>query len=372
MSGTRSERSVYGGSPETVRRSTRGRRSDPSFVAVVAGLLVAAVLGTTGPAAAQPRRVAGVSVMVTNVQPSGGGRTADFDVQLTTLSSDTEGCSCFPGLRGRAHAAKRAGALAGAPEALASPPIGHLGDYVTTGAFSSTYTYGPYSGTTTTRTAPHNAGTNRYISTYTYSTIVRYDLRYHVVGDGAVPAIDFGDGQTVPATTLPTLATSTTTVGGAVRRVFRGSFTHMYADQTMPHTIRVASAPNPTGGTPFTGQSLTAAAYPFHASTQVQTHFTASIRSTYGYRTIYHSSGSNSTTVNTRGPYANGPSPVFTTSNSYSNSGTFGTTGYPAQLVNTARVPGLAVIQVPAASSWGLLLLVGLLALTGAVLILRG
>jgi len=161
-------------------------------------------------------------------------------------------------------------------------------------------------------------------------------------------------------------------VGGAVRRVFKGSFSHMYADRTSLRTIRVASAPNPiTTGTPFTGQILTAAAYPFPYSTQSQTHFTVSVRSIYSYLTIYHSPGSGSNTVSVRGPYVFGPSPVFTTGGPFSTAGTKDVTGYPAQLVNTAQVAGLAAIEVPAASRWGLLLLAGLLAVTGALLLLR-
>jgi|GEM_PF-3365391 len=345
------------------------QRAERRLVGAAVLLVLVALIGMAGPAAAQPRRVAGVSVMVTDVQPAVGGRTVDFDVQLTTLSPQSTDCSeCgppIPGLR------KRAAVVTGAPAPLASPPIGHLGDYVTTGTYNTTYTYGPYTYSTLTGTAPYNGGTNRYFSTYRYYTTLHYSSQYHVVGDGALPGIDYGDGQTVPATTLPTLVTSTTTVGGAVRRVFRGSFTHMYSDPSTPHTIRVASAPNPTGGTPFTGTSLTAAVYPFHASTQVTAHFGVSYRGTYGYRTVYHSPGSSSTTVNVRGPYTYGPSPVFSVNPTFSDSTTFTATGYPAQLVNSALVPGLSLLQIPTLSGWGLLLLAGLLASAGVLVLLR-
>lgn len=316
-----------------------------SLAAAAAALAVAAPVHAQG-------RVSGISVMVTDVRPSGAGREVDFDVQLTTTRA--EGCCATPYL-------------------LGSPNAGYLGDVSFSTTFSGTETYGPFSTSTFSSTTPYNAGTLIYGGSYFYYSTVRGNATLRFLADGAMPGIDYGDGQTVPAATLPTLASSTTTSGGGLRRVFRGSFTHMYGDAATPHTLRVASAccPTTTAEPPHTGQIATAAAYPLRLAFELAASITASYRGVSSYRTIYHSPGSETTPYgsgsSTFGPY---PFSTYVTSLTYAT--TLTTLGAPVQLFNTAQVAALAsIVEVPTASTWGLLALAGLLAGAGALLLRR-
>lgn len=314
----------------------------------------AAVLALAAPAAAQGR-VSGISVMVTDVRPNGTGREVDFDVQLTT----TRGEGCCP-----------------TPYFFGSPDGGYLGDVSFATTFTGTETYGPFSTSTFSSTTPYGGGTLIYRGTYFYYSTVRGNATLRLVADGAMPAIDYGDGQTVPAATLPTLASSATTSGGGVRRVFRGSFTHMYGDRTTPHTLRVASACCPgttTSEPPHTGEIATAAAYPMRIAFELAASITGSYRGVSSYRTLYHSPGSETTVLASTGPVTGiGPYSFTSYVTSTATSTTLSTLGFPVQLFNTAQIAALSITEIPTASTWSLLALAGLLAGAGALLLRRG
>jgi hypothetical protein len=318
------------------------------------------LVAAAAPSWGQPGRVSGISVMITDATVVGPGREVDFDVTLTTSGT---ACGCLPTT------------TFPLPYFSFPPPThGHLGDYALSTGFSGTLTSGPYTTTSLTSTTPGSgspAGTSNFYRTYSYTTILRGQFAFQVNFDGAAPAIDYGDGATVPAATLPTVVDSSTTVGGNVRRVFRGSFTHMYADLS-PHTIRVASACCPSGNT-VTGTPITAAAYPMVIDLAAYLEYTVSYQGREFYRTVYHQPSSTRSTVNSGGPSSSyGPSPAFSTSTSYYTSTTLTTTGSPVQLVNSALVAAPAVIEIPTVGTWGLLGLAGLLALAALRLLVRG
>ena len=94
---------------------------------------------------------------------------------------------------------------------------------------------------------------------YTYAFSTLFIGANTFFGSPLVPAIDWGDGSTVPAfgygpsTGIPQVATSTV-INGINVDVYRGSFSHTYPD-TSPYTITVFSTVNP--GTPYsTGYQL--------------------------------------------------------------------------------------------------------------------
>ena len=90
---------------------------------------------------------------------------------------------------------------------------------------------------------------------YPYSTLFIGVATFF--GAPIVPAIDWGDGSTVPfagygtGTGIPIVATSTV-INGLNVNAYRGSFAHTYADNT-PRTITVNSTVNPgtVGGTSY-------------------------------------------------------------------------------------------------------------------------
>jgi hypothetical protein len=289
---------------------------------------------------AQPRRVAGVSVTVGDVRSGPTGRQeADLTVQVTTIRSTTgTGMIGGPGLEGEGvHKTHYAYG-------------GQLGD------LRVTYLYGPYTTTLYPAVYTINIPPTQLIFNFNVSGTIQYSYFYRTTVDGGLPAIDYGDGVTVPATTVP-MVSSATTGGGGIRRVFRGTFTHTYATPG-DYTVRVASACCPgTGTTPDTGSAVTFGAYPGVLSYLYAFNVNYNVTGSSSFRVI------NSTvpSTNTYGPYAVSPG-TYTYTSAFTTP--LSTLGRPAQMVNSATVPGLAVMEVPI-SSGGLLFLASLLALAG-------
>ncbi len=235
---------------------------------------------------------------------------------------------------------------------------GQLGD------LRATYAYGPYFVTVSPYTfSTFNPPTQR-LGNINLSGTVQLSFLYRLTVDGALPGIDYGDGATVPATIIPQVS-SATTVGGATRRVFRGSFTHTYAAPGT-YTVRVASACCPgTGTTPSSGTPVTAGAYPAQVRYVYSSVLRYNLTGTYSFQYI------NSTVPSTRtaGPY---PAPTGTYTYTYPYTTPFNTSGYPVQMVNSAVVPPFpgAVLTVPVEPG-ALLFLASLLALAGFFVLRR-
>ena len=91
-------------------------------------------------------------------------------------------------------------------------------------------------------------------NTYPFTTLW---IGFYTFFGGAAPAIDWGDGSTVPpfgngpSTGIPRVATSTSISGFNVH-VYRGSFSHTYAAPGS-YTITSNSVPRPINHTPITG-----------------------------------------------------------------------------------------------------------------------
>jgi len=182
---------------------------------------------------------------------------------------------------------------------------------------------------------------------------------------GPVPAIDFGDGSTIPVTTL-TSASTTNTVGGFTTRVFRGSFSHTYGDQG-DYAIRVASPPNtyPLVSVAY-GSALTRDGYPLERTYGIasQWYFTTPIsdqHSTLLVNILLGTSTTLPTTTDITSTVTGGNQLHFSP---------FGTVGAVGQVAATTAA-SLSVIEVPAASTWGLLVLALILAATAVVVIRR-
>jgi hypothetical protein len=313
---------------------------------VVRALCVLALVAVSGSLEAQPRRVAGVSVTVGDVRPGGGGgQEADLTVQVTTLQET--GTSVM-----------RGGERAAVPSKTQLAYGGQLGD------LRVTYAYGPYVATVSPYTFSTFIPPTQTLGNINLSGTVQISFLYRLTIDGALPGIDYGDGATIPATLIPQVS-SATTVGGATRRVFRGSFTHTYATPGT-YTVRVASACCPgTGTTPYAGTPVTAGAYP----AQVRYVYSSILR--YNLTGTYSLQYINSTVPSTRtvGPY---PAPTGTYTYTYPYTTPFSTSGYPVQMVNSAIVPPFAgaVLTVPVEPG-ALLFLASLLALAGFFVLRR-
>ena len=315
---------------------------------IVLSVAICLLLGAASLSAQGSRRVAGVSVSVSDVRLGPGGQEADLTVQLTTVETPY-------GARFRAPA-RTAEGLQPAPQGLHYAALGQMGDR------SASYAYGPYVTTLSPFTFSIFVPPTQILGNIDLSGTIQYSYLYRIGIDGGLPAIDYGDGVSVPATTLPLLS-SASTGGGGTRRVFRGSFTHTYGAPG-DYTVRVASACCPgTGTTPYAGTPVTAGAYP------------AIFRLTYSVQLRYNLTGSYSIRyINSTVPSTStlGPLPAPSGTVTYDSTYTYPITtpGYPIQMIGSAFVPGLSTVEVPL-SSGGLLALASLLALAGLLALRR-
>ncbi len=176
--------------------------------------------------------------------------------------------------------------------------------YLTTSTYTVTNTYPCPTTPTLTCTSTYLTYTG---TTYTYTYVYQY---YRTLGSPNLPAIDFGDGTTIPATQIPL------DTGGAPS-VYRGSFSHSYP-AIGNYTLKVARYDkNPDTTLPDGGNLVT-----------VSSSDTFSYRSA-GYYRVY-SSGS----------------PVFSTSISYNNVQTTPSTPAPVGVSASTNVEILVPVEL--------------------------
>lgn len=113
-----------------------------------------------------------------------------------------------------------------------------------------------------------DADVTAYVTlSYPFSTLW---LGFNTTGGGQVPAVEWGDGSFVSPygyggfTGIPVTNTSTV-VSGQTVQIYRGSFSHTYADAT-PQTITANSFPSPNLPL-ITGTSTTYNGIPFVTNT---------------------------------------------------------------------------------------------------------
>lgn len=325
------------------------------------GPLVLATLALAGLAAiaeAQPKnrfagRVAGLAVSVLNETPSGDGKEVEFQVDMTTIRVARRSRGALP-LNNFSPSEFNTSTLG----------LGGLGD----------------ADLRLRQSATDPAG--RSFSNFQYGLSYMGDALYVMASfgtqvEGELPALSFGDGATIDATTLsPNGSPTTTTPNGIplIRSRWRATFTHTYADGNA-YTVRAASrccqveadlgdddVEEQRGAllsTLFTGNRV----YPVYSSLQDLT---------FGYRDVVRAGN----VASVRGPAIVTTTRTMVRSDSETGVASSFQLFYPlGQVTNTVRVEegfGAGVLEVPTASTYGLGLLSLLLAGLGFVALRNG
>lgn len=332
-------------------------------------LVLATLAGTAlvTMAEAQPKsrfagRVAGLAVSVLDQTPSGSGKEVDFQVDMTTV-------------RGIRRGAERGGFVFSAfsPSEINSSlqGLGGLGDGDIRLVQTASDTAGrPFTAFITSNNDPRGA-LNFYAGSALYAL-----SSFRSAIEGELPALSFGDGATVDATSLSPYGTPTTTTPDTiplVRSRWRGIFTHTYPDGNA-YTVRAASRCCPVraqlgdddtqerGGllsTLFTGNRV----YPLYSSEQDVT---------WADREVVRARN-----VSLTGTFRQVPSTVTLTDGStYTGVAATLPLFYPlGQVTNTVGVEqgfGVGVLQIPTASTVGLSVLSLLLAGLGFIALRTG
>ena len=331
----------------------------------VLALLGSAALAASTEAQIKQRfagRVAGLAVSVLDQTPNGGGKDVEIQIDMTTVRP-----------RPRSASAERGGVLftaftQGEINSTISG-LGGLGDGDILRRSSATDSSGrPFS---SFLYAPRGARGDFYAGIAFY-----YLNTFRTQIEGELPGISFGDGATIEKTTLSPYGTPTTTTPGItplIRSRWRGTFTHTYANDGA-YTIQAASRCCPvdpvlsddddtmvqrgfTSATLFTGTRV----YPNYPSQQNLTWNDLTVL-VYADATLTDFRG-------TDGTFARSNNNTFIAS-------TWDSQEPLGQVVNTAAVDtafgGLSVLEVPTASTMGLLVLSLLLAGAGFIILRSG
>ena len=220
-------------------------------------------------------RVAGLSVTVDDVTPSGAGMEVDFSVQLTTVREVPLSFTGYPGTTNSVFPLISAGYGANVGTFTAQNQVATFtgGSPQRLGTLNETITDIQTSTYLRDRTLLRNltatdlsAGPLPFFGFHsTVTSVNRYSTQVQQRVPGALPGIDFGDGLTQATTTLPLTSIVSTlpksslgAVGLRTSRFRRSSLIHTFADRS-PKTITVnsgcCSAENFPFDAPGTGTS---------------------------------------------------------------------------------------------------------------------